>query len=151
MPLDSCHNFICRSSQRATPTWITSGERKGGGGSQETRPRRGKQPLPATFIFILSGSKPFKREKLALFYKYFFSSLISSHESSRIHKRWRLRPGWPCLRRCFEVCGGSRCWQGDGKANKGENGRAEDLLAQTPLNSQWQPAQLNVPSPWKGI
>lgn len=146
MSLDSCHNFICRSSQRPTPTWITSGERKGGGGSQETRMRRGKKPFPATFIFILSGLKSFKREKVSLFYKYFFSSLISSHEISQIHKRWRLCPGWPCVHDCFEVCVRPCCWQGNSKANKGENGLSEDLLAQTPLNSQWQPEQLNVPS-----
>lgn len=149
MSLDSCHNFICRSSQRATPTWITPGERKGGGGSKETRMCRGKKPLPATFISILSGLGPFKREKVTLFYKYFFSSLISSHELSWIHGRWRLCPGWPRGHPGFEVwmvtllVGALDSWQGRGCSI----GRfISSDPSQFPVTDK-----LNVPSHWKGI
>lgn len=133
MSLDSCHNFICRSSQRATPTRITPGERKGGGGSQETRMCRGKKPFPSTFISVLSSLRPFKREKVTLFDKYFFSSLSSSQELSQIHRRWRLCPGWPWGHPGFEVgmvtllVRALDSWQR----------REESSLAQTPLNSQW--------------
>lgn len=134
MSLDSCHNFICRSSQRATPTWITPGERKGGGGSQETRMCRGKKPFPATFISILSSLRPFKREKVTLFYKYFSSSLISSQELSRIDRRWRLCPGWPWGHPGFEV----RMVTLLVGALDSRQRRGGGSLAQNPLNSQRQ-------------